>query len=210
MFAVLPAMTIFISVLIFIGVTMKVRSRKYGKDFEDFITEERNANALKSKPIEENRFFTPDLTLFPIKPYANGDDLVSRQQIEVVQRGSKKMIRFDAPMTNLELKHKYGTVNLEKITEHEENFFTFIYAVNSWAEAMITAEDFDGAEKALKGGIKCGAETSKTYTMLADIYFRLNKKSEMRELHEAVKNSNMPAQEKTLDYIGEYCAKMGA
>lgn len=203
----MPILILVIAFAIFFTVTTRMRGKRYGRDFEDFIDEEREANTVKSRPIGEDELFVPDMSLFPIK--AESADIVGRKQSEMQKRAAKKMIRFDAPMSNLELKHKYGTVNLEKVSEYEENFFNFIYAVNDWAQALSDSGDLSGARAALRGGVLSGAETSKTFTMLADIYFQQNLREEMRELYETIKTNKMPAKEKTWQYINDYYVKMG-
>jgi len=199
----------FISFAIFFIVVTHYRGKGYGKDFEAYINEEKEANAIRNKPIGEDDYFKPDMSVFPIKQNIVENDAVSRKQADVIRLSEKKMMRFDAPMTNTELKHRFGTVNLEHVTEYEENFYKFIYAVNGWAEALIDAGDEDAAIRALEGGVKNGAETSKTYTILADIYFKRNMRAEMRGLYDIARNKNMPAREKVRQHINDYYIKMG-
>jgi hypothetical protein len=132
-----------------------------------------------------------------------------RRQREFISRAGKKMMRFDSPTSNTELKLKYGTTNLENISEYEENFFQFNYALNGWAEALLEAGDESAAEQVLYGGVLCGVETAKTYTMLADIYFKYGKNDEMQRLYDAAENKYMPAQDKVLRYIVEHIDRMG-
>ena len=212
----MPFLVIVIMILVFFTVVTRFRSKGYGKDFEKYVNEEREANSIKGRALSPDEFFTVDLSIFPIKKETGlSEDLSDNQlsilskQREVIKQAEKKMIKFDEPKTNIELKHTYGTANLEVITEYEGNFHAFIHAVNDWAKALIAAGDFHSAEAALLGAVKCGAETSRTYTMLIDIYLEQNKKSEMQKLYELVSACKIPAKDKVRQYFEECAAKMG-
>lgn len=204
----IPIVGVIAAVAVLFIVLSRVKGRNYGKEFEEFILEENAANSVKSVALDDSIFFVPNLSGLPVKPDDGGETLSLRRQREVLKRAERKMVRFDAPMTNTELKLKYGTVNLESISAYEENFFSYIYAVNDWAESLIEEGMDDGAEKILRHGVAAGAETSKTYMLLADLYYKHNKRQEMRELYDIVGSKRMPAQEKTWQYLNDYYIKM--
>jgi len=201
--------TVIVALIIIFTIVTKSKFRGYGKDFEEYVEKEREANAVRRKPINDSDFYIPDLSVFPLKEDKGEDTAVMRTQREFLKRAENRMMSFDPPLSNAELKLRFGTLNLEHITEYEENFYQFNYAVNNWADALLEAGDTATAEKVLRGGVACGTETGKTYTMLADIYFKSNRRSDMRELYDIVKNKQMPAQEKVWGYINEYYVKMG-
>jgi len=206
----MPILTVVIVLSVIFTVALKMHSKSYGTELEEYINHEIDANAVKSKPIADGDFFVPDMSAFPIMPDQGEDLPVLRRQRDVINRAGKKMMRFDKPMSNTELKLKYGTVNLEKITEYEENFYQFTYAINNWAEALLEKNDEIAAEKVLRAGVLCRTETSKTYTVLADIYFKQRRRTALQELYDTVNNRNMPAKEKTWRYLNDLLIKMGS
>lgn len=204
----MPFLIGFLAIVIFVVVTTKIRGRDYGKDFEEFIEEENRANAVKSREIDGDIFFDPDLSKLPIKKDAGTETLSARCQSEVVKKAANKMAKLPAPMTNNEIKYKYGTVNLEMISLYEESFFAYIYALNTWAESLLDEGNEKDAEAVLRYGVESGAETSKTYMLLADIYYKRNDRQKMYELYDIISGKKMPAQEKTWNYVNDYYLKM--
>ncbi|MDR1704544.1 MAG: hypothetical protein LBS19_07650 [Clostridiales bacterium] len=206
----MPILILVVSLSIGFIILKHFRNKGYGKEFEDYVKEEIAANAVKSKEIEPELYFVPGLSGLPVRADDGAEDSPAlRRQREALKRAQKKMIRLPAPMTNTELKFKYGTVNIEIISEYEENFFTYIYALNGWAEALLEEGDEAGAERVLYHAVTAGAETSKTFTMLADIYYKNGDVQAMRELYGLVNGRNMPAQDKIWQYVNEYYIKMG-
>jgi hypothetical protein len=206
----MPILILVVSLSIGFLIIMRARNKGYGQEFENFVKEEIEANSVRSRDIEPELFFAPELAGLPVKP----DDGVSesallRRQRDVLKRGAKKMIRLPQPMSNTELKLKYGTVNIEIISEYEENFFGYIYALNGWAEVLLEENMEADAGRVLAHAVAAGAETSKTYTLLADIYFKNGNKEAMRELYETVSKKNMPGKDKAWSYINDYYIKMG-
>jgi len=196
-----PVFLIFVAAAVFFAVVTRFKAKGYGKDFEAYIEEEKKANAVWKEPIPTGDMFAPDMSLFPVAADDAGDSAVLRRQREVMARAAEKMMRFDEPLSNAELKLKYGTANLENIAEYEDNFFRFIYTVNSWAEALLDTGDETAAETVLYAGVMSFADTSKTYTMLADIYHKNGRAEDIRWLYGVIGNRNFPAKEKALEYV---------
>ena len=141
-----------------------IASGKHAKKKEEmkqrFLATEEAANSVRKKDIDPALFYTADLSALPAIP--EGDP-------HQVQRCAKRvMIRFEKPLTNVELKMQYGLAQMDFIAEYEENFNAYLKALTNWATE---APDTD-ALKILQLAISLGSEYRDTYKTAADIYSR--------------------------------------
>jgi hypothetical protein len=160
---------------------MKRRGRANEALIKDFIETERNANSARRKDIDPSLFFSPDLNLLP----AGKED--SKAYAQVVSHAAHKMIKFEAPVSNTELKLAYGPSQLEDITLMEENFNKYLRALIEWAEELIGAGINNDALRILEYTLELGSDYVKSYTLTADRYAeeaQLDKLNELTALAE--------------------------
>ena len=166
-------------------------SRRHKQNLAKFLSDERDANLSRKKPIDPDAFIVPELKNLPI--LTNGSHIGSlsyeKQQIAIIF-SSKPMIHFREKKTNLEIKRAFGVSNLELVSEYEENFDRYCGFMVDWASALIAEENFFAAEKVLLESIKTGSELTKSYTLLADLYFLQKKHDKLDELLVMASNKN--------------------
>jgi hypothetical protein len=160
----------------FTFVMIKRRSRTNEALMEDFIEAERNANSARRKDIDPALFFTPDLSILP------AGDKSSKAYAQVVKHAGQRMLRFEAPVSNMELKLAYGPSQLEDIAIMEESFNKFIRALIEWAEDLIAAGINGDALRILEYTLELGSDYIKSYTLAADIYARDARIDKLNEL----------------------------
>jgi len=144
------------------------RFRKRGNSIAELIEDERAANDTRKRSLEEELFYSPDLSVLPF--HDNAGDALLAVQDNVRACAGRKMIRFGKPMKNIELKRAYGVGNLEAIAQYEENYHRYCRSLISWSEGLIAnGFDKDGMD-VLEETVRLGSEYKKSFTLLADRY----------------------------------------
>ncbi|MCL1842936.1 MAG: hypothetical protein FWF79_03920 [Defluviitaleaceae bacterium] len=142
-----------------------VKSSRHTKKQDEinrrFLEEEDAANAVRKKDIEPELYFTADLSVFPQLP--EGDPF------QVERCAKRTMIRFEKPVSNLELKKEYGPTQMDIIAQYEENFNEYLKSLTKWAKALSEEENNADALSILEKVILLGAEFRDTYKLAADI-----------------------------------------
>jgi hypothetical protein len=204
-----------LSVILYLVFKVNQASQKKNTRFinADFIKE--NDEFPVKKSISPELIFVPDISVLPVKDY--GDDgvdpvmrkVVSQRQTEALKRAAAKMIKFDKKMTNDEIKEEFGYANLEVIAGYETNFERYTQALLRWAQALFDNGERGDAALVLEASVADGAELSKCYTLLADIYYAANNGESLRKLHRTLETREMPAKNKALKHIGDMLRKGG-
>ena len=180
-------LVIFVYCLFWLSLVMKSNENRAKLKTEDYLNLEREANFSLKKEISKDLFVEPEMESLPIREYADLEKFkyVIRAQQAVIRRKEHKMIKFKKAMSNRELKVAFGYSNLETITAYEENFVKYVFTLCSWAESLMEAGENCDAEVILKKAIYLGAEQSKPYLLLMDIYCKENNKDALVEFKEA-------------------------
>jgi hypothetical protein len=130
----------------------KLRSR--------FLRDEEAANNVRKREIDPELFFVADLSALPPVPE---DD-----PHKVHRTARRTMIRFQTPMSNLELKQQYGPSQMDIIALYEENFHEYLKALTNWAAAIAEERPTD-ALLILEIAVALGSEFRQTYKLAADL-----------------------------------------
>ncbi len=197
-----------IAFIIWLQVRIKEGGKHYKKDFESFFDKEREANVSRIKEIPQKYFVEVNVKSLPFRQYANDETYlkVAARQDKVKKLINNKMIKFEKPMSNREIKLEFGIANLEYVTTYEENFHKFQRALLEWAEQLIFLEEYEDAKVILLLIINLGTDISKNYILLTDVYLKQKDKKGINELIENVKNNkifenNEIIRNKILSYI---------
>ena len=114
------------------------------KKMNAFIDMEREANTTRRRDIDEAHFFRPDLSRLPIVDFdeiqVEKNAKLAQIQARVLSVAKSEMIKLELPLSNLEIKQRYGAANLETVTMCEERFDQFVRALLTWAEALQAAD----------------------------------------------------------------------
>ena len=162
MFAIIAVLGGTFLFIIFLAVLNHRHSRGTKKVLRRFLDEEQEANTVRRKEIEPELFYEANLSGLP--------DLPDGDPHSVKRSAGRKMIRFDTPKTNLELKKKYGPSQIDTIVQYEENYSEYLRALTNWGTALSKEEKTDDALIVLKLAVSLGVEMRGPYKLLADIY----------------------------------------
>ena len=147
---------------IYVAIRSGAIRRKNDEIIQRFLIDEEEANAAKKRPLEEELFFTADLSDLPPVP--------ENDPHKVMRTAKRKMIRFTKPISNTELKNRYGRLQLEYLAQYEENFNEYLRALTKWAESLIAQNNTPDALRILEHALSLGSEFRGTYKLTADIY----------------------------------------
>lgn len=212
LFQVAPILTLLIFFVIIFHAFLRSTKKESYRQTKKFLDDEEASNNVRKKPIGEDSFFVPDLTVLPIKEYTAEETekfpVAASRQKKLIEASKNKMIRFKEPKSNRDIKFQFGTTSIETIAQYEENYSRYMYALLNWAESLIEAGNPEEARQILSASIEQGSEISKSYTLLADIYFQNKDKPKMEELYETVNKIDIPGQKKAWAHINDYLLKM--
>lgn len=186
---ILPFATFaFLAILFKIIVNNKGKKEK--KFFDQYLEEEFNANFSRAVEIPKELFFVPKIELLPIKEYENDSkyEQIIKLQNAVIKKSTEKMIILDPPLSNKEIKLKYGANNLETIINCEENYNSFINSINNLSEELINLKNYPDAEQFLLYCVEIKSLYFKTYELLIKIYIETNQNEKIKNLKEEVQN----------------------
>ena len=193
---------LFVGTVLAIQIMMRKNKEDFGKTLNDIMTKERKANLSRKKEIDKTLFVVPDKEILPIRDYADTEE--NKKIIKAQQLAQKKseltMIRFDEPISNTDLKLKYGLANLDNITIYEEHYNSYMQCLVNWADLLIQRENLTDAEIILKESMRLKCDLSKAYILLIDIYKKTNKLTELKNLISYVENSNINLKSKIINY----------
>jgi len=160
---ILNIVLIILSVLLIIFIAYMARRHRSKQEniHERFLDEEDAANAVRKKELEPEIFFVADLSGLP--------EISEDDPYQVVRAAKRQMIRFTEPVSNLELKQKYGVSQMDIIAQYEENFNEFLKALTNWAEGLADEGNGRSALAILEYALTLGSEFRSTYKLAADI-----------------------------------------
>jgi len=185
-----------------IQIMMRKNKVDFKKDIEDIAERERKANLSRKKEIDKALYITPNPSVLPIKTYDESKEnkKIKKAQEIAVRKAHLTMIRFDEPISNTDLKLKYGLANLEIITMYEEHYNSYMQALTLWAELLIEKNNLIDAEKVLCEAINLKSDLSKTYMLLIDVYKKTNNSKKLQNIIKLVEKSNLKLKSKILNY----------
>ena len=147
-------------------IVIAVMSRKHGKQQDDinrrFLEAEEAANSVRKRELDPELFYTADLAGLPPVP--------ENDPHKVLRASKRTMIRFNSPVSNLDLKKRYGPSQMDSIALFEENFNDYLKALTEWAASLAEEDKAGDALLVLKQAIVLGSEFRNTYKLAADIY----------------------------------------
>lgn len=173
----------FFAVLLIIHSILKLRGRKYGKSFKDFFEEERQANSVRKKEIPENIYYTPENAfLQDLINESSPNERVLKALNDAYKKSQRKMLQFNKPLTNNEIKYAYGTANLERIISYEQNYESYLRALSTLAKAFMESGNLDTADTVLLKAIEMKPMFFEPYGLLISIYSEKCEKNKLIEL----------------------------
>lgn len=138
------------------------QGNKRQHEMDQFIQDERESNFARAKPIPEelvvhvNAAFLnqPDFITYPEELPAHTLDILEKLRTNTYQKSLTYMVRLDKSQTNLELKTAYGVGNLDRLIAGDQNLYTYLHALNSYAEILIKYQWVSQAKQVLQHALE--------------------------------------------------------
>jgi len=193
---------LFLGTVLGLQIMMRKNKVDFKKTLENIYEKERQANLSKKKEIEKEFYVIPDKNILPIKNY---DDTPENKKITDIQKLALKkaeltMIKFDEPISNTDLKLRYGFANLEIITIYEEHYNSYMQTLVKWAKVLFEKGNLSDSEIILNEAIRLKCDLSGAYMLLIDIYKQRNDSEKLKNLIKTVENSKLKLKAKILEY----------
>ncbi len=181
---------------------MRKNKVDFKKTLENIQEREQKANLSRKRDIEKEFYVIPDKDILPIKNYEETPEnkkIIAVQKL-VLKKAELTMLKFDEPISNTDLKFKYGFANLEIITIYEEHYNSYMQALVEWAKMLFERNNLSDAEIILNEAIRLKCDLSRAYMLLIDIYKQKNDLEKLKNLINTVENSTLKLKSKILEY----------
>ena len=120
--------------------------RRYKQEKDKFIREESLANRQKNFEIPADFFIKP-LSNFG-SSFELENEVLQKLNLSINKKSEKLMI-FPQKEKSLELKKKYGSDALKKISNYEENYYSYVHTLNAFAQLLIDEGYFEEAKETI-------------------------------------------------------------
>lgn len=158
----------FIAFILILSFVIKRQSSQYRKKEELFWTRERQANAVRRKPLDGLRYIEIPLENFPTHILQNdGTVLDCISTLETLT--SRKIVNLSG-YTNTDLKLEYGTANITALSEYDQNYTVLVRTLQKWADVLLETGYAEEASVLMEFAVSTGTDVSRTYYELADYW----------------------------------------
>lgn len=156
-----PFLAIFVIFCLTLTFYIRKNDTAQQKVQDEFWEKERASNAVRKKDISKLDYITIPLDKIPVK-------LETSTEKAIFELAKKPMLNF-VGISNTDLKLKYGTANLEILTEYENNFLDFVSLLPDYTTELIEAGEKDAARMLLEFAVNVNADSRKIERQLATI-----------------------------------------
>ena len=163
----MPILVFFVIFAVWLMYEIKKSNRKSEQKFNEFLEEERRADAVRKQNIDDLAYLAipydtlpfDETTVPPITGYQNA----------ILALKEKRILNLTG-YTNTELKLQYGAANLELLSEYDTNFTTLARNLARWGDVLYEQKQLTEAIQVLEYGIQIQTDVSSNYITLARIY----------------------------------------
>ena len=196
---------VFLLICAVVNVMLNRGDKRRRRSMEAFLTKEREANSSRKQDIAGDMFVE---TRVPCEAYVSRDvggvSLLNKQQ-KASEAAETPMLKLK--MTNTEIKLNFGPQNVDVVMLYEENFNKYVRTLLEWAEELAKADMKKEAVVVLEEAVRIGADNSKVYIVLADLYNELGLRDGIDNLKQQLEKINFGsfdniAKGKIRSYIG--------
>lgn len=178
--------------------TLTVASKKKS---DSFWKKEEVAMFTRKQSLEDLDYIQLDIHSLPLltrKEYKVLDklDILEIQQ-KVVDLSKEPLLNLSG-ISNTDLKLKFGAANLENLIKYEETYHQLIKYLYKWALELHNCNKDTEAIRILEEGINIHTDISDHYILLGKLYYIHNRKDELNQLYEKVKDTTFPLKNKIL------------
>ncbi|MDD3205078.1 MAG: hypothetical protein PHS74_04985 [Lachnospiraceae bacterium] len=190
----LPFFASFIVFVVWLTYELKKHQRINQKAKDSFWEIEAKANSTRRKSLEKLSYITIPFEHLPMDLLT--EDTTIQDIHKTLDTLKTKQIVNLTGFTNTQLKLEYGAPNINLLTEYDQNYTSLARTLQTWADYLYKKEYIAEAKTVLEFAVSTKTDVSKTYKLLADIYFTEGNFQKIEELitvastlNSAMKNS---------------------
>lgn len=174
------------SVIIFCAViyhATRRNTRLHEKEEKAFWERERQANETRKKSLDDLVFIEVPLESFPTDLLQENETV--QGYIDTIRGLTESGIVNLTGYTNTDLKLKYGTANITKLSQYDQNYTILVSTLQQWADALLEEAQsgvtsaavnpsanayITGATAIMEFAVSTKTDVSRTYYRLAEYY----------------------------------------
>ncbi len=163
-----PILTSLLILIIIMHFKISRSGREMEHQLDDFWEKENRANSIRKRPLDDLVYVTVPAHFFEF-PYDPADDRVS-EALRILNSLKDVPAVNLTGISNTDLKLKYGTANISKLTEYDQNYTMLVRSLQTCANSLHKNGRDDEAKEILEYAIDTGSDISASYDLLSDIY----------------------------------------
>lgn len=155
--------------VIWLAYEIKKHRRLEKKVEESFWEKETRANSTRRKSLDSLPYIT-----IPMKdlPFSTMDqDPTVAEVAKILSTLSQLSIVNFTGVSNTDLKLQYGAANITSLMEYDQNYTLLVRTLQKWAECLYQSKYTKEARTILEFAISIQTDVSKSYFLLAELYF---------------------------------------
>jgi hypothetical protein len=191
-------LTIFIVFLLWLQYEMRKKSKQSKKIGEAFWQNENSSNLARRKDITDLDYITVSLDQLPMEDHE--DQTINSYRDTILSLSDKKILNLTG-FTNTELKYEYGAVNLNQLSEYDNNYTVLVSILHKWAERLYSHGFIEDAMFVLQFAVACYTDVTKSYKLLAEIYKTKNVPEKINDLIDIIPKTKMLDKEKLINEL---------
>ncbi len=175
-----PVLTSLLILIIIMHIKINRSGREMSHQLDDFWEMEERANSTRKQSLDDLAYVVvPDAFLeYPYDP----EDIRVNEALRILRSLKDSPTVNLTGLTNTELKLRYGTANITKLTEYDQNYTLTVRSLNTCAAHLCKAGHTAEAEQILEFAIDSGSDISASYDLLSDIYLAAGRPEKIKEL----------------------------
>ena len=202
-----PFLAGFLAFVIFLAIRFAYLNKKQETAMEDFWQREEAAKHVPKVDLSTISYIEIPMDRFPIGKYDDDETAAIEDALFALKK--KRIINING-MTNTEVKLKYGTDNLEALSDMEEAYNELTVLLVDYAKSLMEHGDHEGACAVLEFGVDTGTDVSANYELLGDCYKALDRPRDIETLKQTVLDRHLLLESKILFYLDELLGRNAA
>jgi hypothetical protein len=199
----IPVLTLLVLIFIlWLQYEIRKNTKQTQKSSNLFWEKEREANHTRRKDISSLNYLTLSLDTLPMEDHE--DDTINSYRDIIIELSGKKIINLSG-FTNTELKYQYGAANFSLLSEYDNNYTVLVSILHKWAERLYQKGFSSEAQSVLEYSISCQTEVTKSYRLLAEIYYSQNQTNRINDLIDIISKAKIHDKEKLISELNAIC-----
>ena len=170
----------FLVIVAVVQILIRKGSRGRYDKMNAYLEADRKANLSRKRELDDSLIIKTSFPQDACIDAASGDTQLLQKQEKA--RAASQAVMMKTGLSNIEIKHAFGPQNLDEVARNEANFNSYVKALQEWADELLSRGNNGAALTVLEEAVNVGAETSKTFMMLTDLYRESRRRSDIDAL----------------------------